>query len=430
LKQGKDCEFIGYASKNASSVAEGLINKKGQLVEKVEAGEIVKVYCPQTVFYAEAGGQVGDTGIITGPNGRIEVSNTKKIAEKLILHEGKVAEGSVSQGDNVEMSVTSERRNDIALNHTATHLLHATMKEILGDHIKQAGSLVEEERLRFDFTHFSPLTDEEIIRIEQQVNGCIRENTPVATDVQSHDQAVANGATALFGEKYGDEVRVVSVGDFSKELCGGTHANATGDIGFFKILSETGIAAGVRRIEAVTGAKAVAWVQNITDQAGQVSETISAPLAMAPEKIQTLFKQQKELEKKVAELTAKLALTDLDQLLQNAVDVDGVKVISAELPLDSSKTLREIGDRVRDKMGSGAAVLGGVLNGKVALLALVSKDLTGKIKAGDIVSATAQFVGGKGGGRPDMAQAGGPMADKLPEAMKNVPAVVRDLLTA
>ena len=430
LKQDKGCDFIGYAEKTASSVIEGLVNGSGQLAEKVDAGDSVKVYCPLTVFYAEAGGQVGDTGIITGPAGRIEVTNTKKIAEKLVLHEGTVTEGSVSQGDNVELSVTSKRRNDIALNHTATHLLHATMKEILGDHIKQAGSLVEEERLRFDFTHFSPLADEEISRIEQRVNNCIRDNTQVATDVQSHDQAVAEGATALFGEKYGDEVRVVSVGDFSKELCGGTHVNATGDIGFFKILSETGIASGVRRIEAVTGARAVAWVQDIAYQAGQVSESISAPLATAPEKIQALFGQQKELEKKVAALTAKLALADLDQVLQNAVDVEGVKVISAELPLDSSKTLREIGDKVRDKMGSGAAVLGGVLGGKAALLALVSKDLTGRIKAGDIVSATAQFVGGKGGGRPDMAQAGGPMADKLSEAIKNVPEVVRDLLSA
>jgi len=303
------------------------------------------------------------------------------------------------------------------------------MKEVLGDHIKQAGSLVEEERLRFDFTHFTPLSPEEIIRVEQRVNACIRENTLVATAVQTHEDAVAEGATALFGEKYGDEVRVVSVGSFSKELCGGTHAEATGDIGFFKILSETGIAAGVRRIEAVTGSQAVAWVQELTSQAVEVSEIISAPLSKAPEKIRALLKQQKELEKKVAGLTSNLALADLDQVLQNAVDVEGIKVISAELPLDSSKTLREIGDRVREKMGSGVAVLGGILNGKAALLTLVSKDLTGKVKAGDIVSVTAQIVGGKGGGRPDMAQAGGPMADKLPEAMKSVPDVVRNLLS-
>lgn len=429
LKQDCGSDFVGYARKDVASIAGGLVSATGKLVEKVEKGETVKVYCPQTTFYAESGGQIGDTGIISGPHGRIEVYNTRRIADKLILHDGRVVEGFISRGDAVRLSVTSARRNDIALNHTATHLLHAAMKETLGDHIKQAGSLVEEERFRFDFTHFSPLTKEEIIRIEQRVNGCIRENTTVSTALQSRDQAVADGATALFGEKYGTEVRVVSVGSFSKELCGGTHANATGDIGFFKILSETGIAAGVRRIEAVTGARAVAWVQELAARAGEVADMLSAPLTMAPEKIKTLLRQQRELEKKVASLTAKLALTDLGQLLQNAVDVNGIKVISAELPLDSSKTLREIGDRVREKMGSGAAVLGGVLDGKAALLALVSKDLTGKIKAGDIVSAAAQVVGGRGGGRPDMAQAGGPMADKLPEALKSVPEIVRNLLS-
>jgi len=430
LKQDKVSEFIGYAKKDVESVAEGLISTAGQLVERVVEGETVKIYCSQTTFYAESGGQVGDTGIISGPHGRMEVLSTDRIADKLILHGGRVVEGYISKGDTIKLSVTSARRNDIALNHTATHLLQAAMREVLGDHVKQAGSLVQEERLRFDFTHFTPLTPEEIIRVEQLVNGCIRENTSVATAVQSHEDAVAGGATALFGEKYGDEVRVVSVGSFSKELCGGTHAQATGDIGFFKILSETGIAAGVRRIEAVTGSQAVAWVQELASQAVEVSEIISAPLAKAPEKIRALLKQQKELEKKVAGLTSNLALADLDQVLQNAVDVDGIKVISAELPLDSSKTLREIGDRVREKMGSGVAVLGGILNGKAALLTLVSKDLTGKVKAGDIVSAAALIVGGKGGGRPDMAQAGGPMADKLPEAMKSVPDVVRNLLSA
>ncbi|MCL7486829.1 MAG: alanine--tRNA ligase [Desulfobulbaceae bacterium] len=430
LQQDVDCEFVGYKGKNTASTVAGIVSGAGYLAEKAATGETVKIFCPQTTFYGESGGQVGDTGFIAGPNGLVEVCNTRKIADRLILHEGKVTEGYIARGDKVELSVTSGRRNDIALNHTATHLLHAAMKEILGDHIKQAGSLVQEERLRFDFTHFTPLTAEEMNRIEQRVNECIRENMEVSTALQSRDQAVAEGATALFGEKYSDEVRVVSIGSFSKELCGGTHVHATGDIGFFKILSETGIAAGVRRIEAVTGAKAVAWAQELAGQAARVSEYISAPLSMAPEKITVLLRQQKELEKKVAELTSKLALADLDQVLRNAVDVEGIKVISVELPLDSPKTLREIGDRVRDKMGSGAAVLGGVLNGKAALLAVVSKDLTGRIKAGDIVSATAKLVGGKGGGRPDMAQAGGPMADKLPDAIKSVPEVVRNLLSA
>jgi len=429
LKQGRETRFVGYTEKQCGSTILGLINGDGQLCSRVEQGRQVKVCCAQTPFYAEAGGQVGDTGTITGPAGQMAVSNTRRIADKLVVHEGTMVSGSLALGEEVELKVTSERRGDIARNHTATHLLQAAMKEILGEHVKQAGSLVSEQGLRFDFTHFSPLTPEEIIAIEQLVNREIRRNTPVATALQEREQAVAEGATALFGEKYGAEVRVVSVGSFSKELCGGTHTCATGDIGLFKILSETGIAAGVRRIEAVTGAHALAWVQDLARQAGEVSALVSAPLSAAAGKIKALLKQQKELEKKVAALASQQALVDLDQLLAVAVvEVGGIRVLAAEMAVDSVKTLREIGDRVRDKMGSGIVVLGCVLDGKAALLALVSKDLTGRIKAGDLVSAAAQMVGGKGGGRPDMAQAGGPMADKVPEAIRQVPALVKNLL--
>ncbi len=428
LKQGRVAEFVGYAGKQAESVIEGLVNASGRLVDRVNEGEEVRVFCARTPFYAEAGGQVGDTGHITGPGGTIEVTNTTTAGDNLILHEGKVVQGTIARGETVTLQVSAARRDDIAVNHTATHLLQAAMKELLGDHVKQAGSLVQEDRLRFDFTHFSPLTADEITAIEQKVNGEIRKNIPVGTDLLDRDQAVSEGATALFGEKYGDEVRVVSLGDFSKELCGGTHVNATGEIGFFKILAETGIAAGVRRVEAVTGAHAVKWMQNLVRQARDVEESIGAPLESAPEKIRTLTRRQKELEKKVAGLTSRLALADMDRLLERAVDVDGIKVLAVEVTLDSAKTLREIGDKVRDKLGSGVAVLGGVLGGKAALLALVSKDLTGKIKAGDLVSKTAEMVGGRGGGRPDMAQAGGPMADKLPEAIRSVPQVVQNLI--
>jgi len=426
LKQGCASEFVGYTAKQAESVAGGLVNASGQLVDRVEEGEEVRVYCPKTPFYAESGGQVGDTGTITGPNGTVEVVNTTRVADSIVLHEGRVTSGSVSRGETVDLCVTSIRRSDIAANHTATHLLHAAMKELLGDHINQAGSLVAEDRLRFDFTHFSPLSHEEIDAIEQLVNRKIRQNTLVSTVITSKDEAVSEGATALFGEKYDDEVRVVSVGDFSKELCGGTHVGSTGEIGFVKIVSETGIAAGVRRLEAATGAGAVDWVQQLARRAEVVEEVISVPLATAPDKIKALLRQQKVLEKKVTALTSQLALSDLDQLLDGAVEVNGIKVLAKELNLDSPKTLREIGDRVRDKLGTGVAVLGGVLNGKAALLALVSKDLTGRIKAGDLVRSTAEIVGGKGGGRPDMAQAGGPMADKLTEAISKVPDFVRD----
>jgi len=250
------------------------------------------------------------------------------------------------------------------------------------------------------------------------------------TRLLSKDQAVAEGATALFGEKYGDEVRVVSIGDFSKELCGGTHTGSTGSIGLFKIVSESGIAAGVRRIEAVTGPAAVAWVQDLAHRADEVAALLSGPFAEAPHKIATLLKKQKELEKELASLAASQALSGLNQLIEGADEIAGVQVISGQVRLDSAKTLREVGDKVRDKMGSGIAVLGGEINGKVALLALVSKDLTGRVKAGQLVARVAGIVGGKGGGRPDMAQAGGSMPDKLPEAIKAVPEIVSELLGA
>jgi alanyl-tRNA synthetase len=323
-----------------------------------------------------------------------------------------------------------EQRTATALNHTGTHLLHAAMKQLLGSHVKQAGSLVRADRLRFDFTHFSPVTAEEIRAIEQLVNQEIRRNTPVQTAVLAKEQAIAEGATALFGEKYGDEVRVVSIPGFSKELCGGTHTAATGDIGLFKIVSETGIAAGVRRIEAVTGQAAVDWLQKLAAQADELGKMLSGSFDDALVKVPNLLKRQKELEKELAALSAAAAASDLDSLLAGAVEINGIKVISGPLKLDSAKTLREVGDKVRDKMGSGAALLGGEVDGKAALLAIVSKDLTGKIKAGEIVKAAAAIVGGKGGGRPDMAQAGGPMADKLPEAVKAMPKIVAELLEA
>jgi len=428
LKEGRESRFVGYEQQSVESVISGLIDTSGRLVEQAEQGSTVQVYCPVTPFYAESGGQVGDTGEIVGRRGRIMVTNTSKAAAGLFLHEGEVTEGRVVCGDTVTLRVTPVCRTDITLNHTATHLLQAAMRQLLGDHIKQAGSLVNEERLRFDFTHFSPLTGDEVRAIEQRVNEQIRRNIPVATNLLSRERAIEEGATALFGEKYGDEVRVVSIGDFSKELCGGTHVSATGTIGLFKIISETGIAAGVRRLEAVTGSRAVAWVQDMARKADEISDIFSAPFSSAPDKIKALLQQQKKLDKEVSVLTARLALSDLDRLFANVVEVEGVRVLSAELSLDSPKTLRDIGDKVRDKLGSGVAVLGGVFKGKAALLALVSRDMIETIKAGDLVNATAKIVGGRGGGRPDMAQAGGPMTDKLSEAITSVPEIVRSLL--
>jgi alanyl-tRNA synthetase len=424
--QGEKVEFIGYGSTQGVSIVEGIVNEAGQLAAEAKAGETVRLCCGQTPFYAESGGQIGDQGEITWPGGRFVVTRTLAPVDGLILHEGQLAQGSIRVGDRVELQV-AERRNDTALNHTATHLLQAAMKKVLGDHVKQAGSAVDHNRLRFDFTHFSPLSHGEICTIEQMVNAQIRRNTPVATDVLGREQAIAAGATALFGEKYGDEVRVVSIGEFSKELCGGTHARRTGDIGLFKIVMETGVAAGVRRIEAVTGAGAIHWLQELARQASAISAAISGPIEGAVDKIQALLKRQKELEKQIATLNASMALSDLDQLLAASVEIDGMRVVASRVPLDSPKTLREIGDKIRDKMPSGIIVLGGEFDGKAALLAMVSKELTDRVKAGELVSRVAMIVGGKGGGRPDMAQAGGPMPDKLDEAMGSVASIIKGI---
>ena len=425
--QGKRAEFIGYTSVLGVATVEGIINEQGVLAATAQAGEKLRLFCSQTPFYAESGGQIGDQGEITWPGGKFQVEKTYCPVEGIILHDGQLVQGSLAIGTRVEMAV-AERRVETARNHTATHLLQAAMKQVLGEHVKQAGSSVDNNRLRFDFTHFSPLTLGEVFTIEQIVNQQIRWNSPVDTTLLGREQAIADGATALFGEKYGDEVRVVSIGSFSKELCGGTHIRRTGDIGFFKIVMETGIAAGVRRIEAVTGSGAVHWAQDLARQAADISATISGPIDGAVDKIQGLLKRQKELERQIATLTASMALSDLDQLLASAIEIDGLRVVAGRVPLDSPKTLREIGDKVRDHLQEGVIVLGGELEGKAALLAMVSKGLTSRIKAGDLVSQVAAIVGGKGGGRPDMAQAGGNMPDKLDEAIGRVAVIIKTLL--
>ena len=427
VEQGKAAEFVGYDVQQCTSTIGGIIDESGALVDKAETGASYKLFCPVTPFYAESGGQVGDRGLIRCSSGTFRVENTLAAVEGLVLHEGVVEKGSLSPGCEVELVVEDALRTATRANHTATHLLQAAMKKVLGDHVKQAGSLVNAERLRFDFTHFSPLSAEEIHRIEQLVNSEIRRNTPVETAVLAKEEAISQGATALFGEKYGSEVRVVAIEGFSKELCGGTHARATGDIGLFTIVSESGIAAGVRRIEAITGAAAITHLQQLSAGADEVASLLSGPFVEAPARIEALLKKQKELEKELATLAASRAMSDLDGLLNSAVQVGEIKVVAGEIPLDSPKTLREVGDKVRDRMGSGVAVLGGAINGKAALLALVSKDLTDSIKAGQLVAGVAAIVGGKGGGRPDMAQAGGNMPDKLGEAMAAAPKIVAEL---
>jgi len=425
---GARSEFVGYEQLCVKTRVNALLSAEGLEVSAINGGEEGRFFVLTTPFYAESGGQSGDAGIVSWPGGLARVLGTASGADGIILHHVRVEEGGLHLGQEIELMVDIEQRNDTAANHTATHLLQAAMREILGDHIKQAGSLVTAERLRFDFTHFTPLSPEEIRAVEQRVNDKIRNNMPIETQLLARDAAIEMGATALFGEKYGEQVRVVSAGDFSRELCGGTHVEATGSIGLFKIVSEGGIAAGVRRIEALTGRAAFAHVQAMAAREQELCHALNVKPDGIVDKFKSLIATQKQLEKQVAELATRLAVTNLDQLLQTAVEVQGIKVVAARIVLDSPQTMREVGDRLRDGLGSGVAVLGGVIAEKVVLLAIVSKDLTGRISAGALVGRIASMVGGKGGGRPDMAQAGGPMVDKLNEAIAAVPGCVQDLV--
>jgi alanyl-tRNA synthetase len=424
LDKGVRTRFVGYEMRHHRGLIGGLVNAAGAILEQAGTGEQISLFCPETPFYAESGGQSGDRGMVIGPHGKARVVNTVAVGEGLILHQAEVMEGSLALGESVELKVAEGKRQRTANNHTATHLLQAALREVLGEHVKQSGSQVNPDRLRFDFTHFSPLSRAEILRVEKIVNDAIRANAQVSTAVLGREEAIRGGATALFGEKYETKVRVVSVGEISKELCGGTHVGATGEIGMFKILSEGGIAAGVRRIEAVTGPGAMERFQQVEAQLA----TLAGKLKTTPEelsgKLDKILARQKELEREVGRLTADLSVNDLESMLGKAQEIAGVKVVIAQIAMDSPKTMREVGDKVRDGLGSGIAVLGGVFEGKVSLLAMVTKDLSSRFHAGQIVKEVAAMVGGSGGGRPDMAQAGGTMADKLPEALAAVPGII------
>jgi alanyl-tRNA synthetase len=417
VNEGHKTAFVGYKTHRKNSIIKGLIDHAGETVLKATQGESVSIFCPETPFYAEAGGQIGDQGEVSGPNGKAKVVDTVVVADGIILHEAEIIEGDLSIDDQVELKVMEGRRQRIASNHSATHILHAAMKSVLGDHVKQSGSLVTPERLRFDFTHFSPITQKELIRIEKLANEEIRANSPLNTEMLEKEEAIQSGAVALFGEKYGDKVRVVSIGNFSKELCGGTHVRATGEIGLVKITAETSIAAGVRRIEAVTGPEAINIFQSREMQLAELATLLKVPAENLGIKIEKLLSAQKELEKEVSRLTAKLTLGDIDGIINNAKMVGDIRVVISRVVLDSPKTLREMGDKIRDKLGSGIVVLGGEYQGKAALLAMVTKNLTGTYKAGNIIKEVSALVGGSGGGRPDMAQAGGPNPDKLNDAL-------------
>jgi len=392
----------------------------------------------QTPFYGESGGQVGDVGRTYNDHAQLDILNTTKPLPNLIVHHVKVMQGAVKSGDPLTLEVDAAKRNDTALNHSATHLLHAALKEVLGGHVKQGGSLVGPNRLRFDYTHFSPLTDNERARIEALVNEKIRENIAVNTDEMDIETALEKGAVALFGEKYGDSVRVVSVPGFSKELCGGTHVSATGNIGFFKIIQETGIASGVRRIEALTGPGAYERIQKDFNNLSSIRSLIKAQPDEELKKLQKLIEKNKELEKQVASLKEKMVIgAGKGQITGHRADVEGFRLkdkvkkvgeidyLAEKLEGADAKILRSFIDNAKNQLKSVIIVVGAEDNGKVILAAGVTKDLMDRYHAGNLLKEVAKVVGGKGGGRPDMAQAGGSKPEKLDEALAMVPSLLK-----
>jgi len=423
-------EFTGYNRTEDESVVLLLVSDD-RAVAQASAGTDIEVVTERTPFYAESGGQVGDSGVIRSENNDFEIAveDTFKDPTGLIIHRGKVVSGTVSQGAAVRLRVDGEKRDATAANHTATHLLHHALRKVLGEHVRQSGSYVGPDRMRFDFTHFSPLSAEERERIEALVNRRIRENVPVETAEMDADEALKSGAVALFEEKYGERVRVVSLESFSRELCGGTHAGRTGDVGLFKVLSETGIASGVRRIEAVTGEGALAHVQHADRLLWDAARLFKDRPEALPERIENLLSSHRSLEKSVEQLKLKLASASAG--LSSAGDgkgdvrsVNGIKVVAKTVEADNPGALRNLADRFRDNLQSGIVVLGAPGDKKAMLVVVVTKDLAGRFHAGEIIKAIAPEVGGGGGGRPDMAQAGGSRPENLDKAMEKALAVI------
>jgi alanyl-tRNA synthetase len=421
LKLDGHTEFTGYENLHGEGTVTALL-RDGEEVTTLGTDESGVVVLSNTPFYGESGGQVGDTGYLSARGVRLQVTNTTKTSDQH-LHHVKVLEGSVSTGDILDARVDDSLRQRTRLNHSATHLLHAALRTVLGDHVQQKGSLVDAERLRFDFSHFEGVTAQELKTIENMVNEQIRANTEVTTRLMTMDQAVEAGAMALFGEKYGDEVRVLSMGedDFSVELCGGTHVSRTGDIGLLRIVSESGIASGVRRIEGVTGAGALALVDQAEQRLAAVCDVVKGTADSVADKVAALRGENRELEKEIARLKQKLATSAGGDLTSHAVDVQGIKVLAANVDGADARSLRDTLDQCKNKLGSAVILLSAVTDDKVALAAGVTKDLTDRVKAGDLMREYAQRLGGKGGGRPDMAQGGGSDVQALPEVLKTVP---------
>ncbi|KFG94625.1 alanyl-tRNA synthetase [Burkholderia paludis] len=424
---GAKTTFHGYeeiAFDDAKVVA---LYVDGSSVNEVKTGQDAVVVLDHTPFYAESGGQVGDQGVLANASTRFAVADTLKVQADVIGHHGTLEQGALKVGDVLRAEIDAHRRARTQRNHSATHLMHKALREVLGAHVQQKGSLVDAEKTRFDFAHNAPMTDDEIRRVEQIVNAEILANAPGIVRVMPYDEAVKGGAMALFGEKYGDEVRVLDLG-FSRELCGGTHVSRSGDIGFFKIIVEGGVAAGIRRVEAITGDNALRYVQALDTRVNEAAAALKVQPSELTQRIAQVQDQVKSLEKELGALKSKLASSQGDELAQQAVEIGGVYVLAATLDGADAKTLRETVDKLKDKLKSAAIVLAAVEGGKVSLIAGVTADASKKVKAGELVNFVAQQVGGKGGGRPDMAQAGGTEPDNLPGALAGVKGWVEERL--
>ena len=417
-------KFEGYISNEENATILAMLREETK-IETANQGDEIELLVDRTPFYGESGGQVGDSGTAFNDNVQLELLNAIKPLPGLIVHKAKVLNGSIKTGDSLTLRIDKFNRKNTALNHSATHLLHAALKEVLGEHIKQAGSLVAPDRLRFDYTHFSPLTEKERHKTESLVNEKIRDNIQVSTKEMEIEEALKEGAMALFGEKYGDQVRVVSVPGFSKELCGGTHVSATGDIGLFRIVSEGGIASGVRRIEAVTGAAAYHKVNSEHESLSTIRSVLKAPANEELSKVKKLLEKNRELEKEILLLKEKIVSGKDSSEEDDIQKMGGISFLIKNLDGTDAKTLRTYIDNAKNKLKSGIVVAGSVADGKVAMAAGVTKDLTKKFHAGDIIKEIAVIVGGSGGGRPDMAQAGGTHTDKLDEALKKAEEIIK-----
>jgi alanyl-tRNA synthetase len=415
---GGATEFLGYDTLSVDAKVVALY-REGAQVDEVHPGEAAVVVLDRTPFYAESGGQVGDRGELASGGATFAVDDTQKIQASVSGHHGALRNGRLRVGDKVKAQVDTASRARTMRNHSATHLMHKALREVLGPHVQQRGSLVDPDKTRFDFSHDAPLTDDQIRRVEAIVNAEILRNEATAARTMKFDDAVKAGAMALFGEKYGDEVRVLDIGS-SRELCGGTHVARTGDIGLFKITSQSGVAAGVRRVEATTGEGALAYVQSQEARLQEAAGALKSPPQELTQKIEQVLEHVRALEKELGRLKSKMAASHGEDLAALAVDVKGVKVLAAELDGADAKSLRETLDKLKDRLKSAAIVLGSTEGGKVSLIAGVTADLTGKLKAGELVNFVAQQVGGKGGGRPDMAQAGGTEPAKVPAALGSV----------